>query len=83
MAKFLCGFLVAVLVYGCARSQVAAPDDAPRRHLLQPETRAALLRAVDDARALDAEARCKSNRERLESGECDRELDKRPAPVRR
>lgn len=63
-------FVVLVLVAGSSPAPVAATPAAERPHHFK--TTSAALELRDRMSKLDAEARCKSNAKRLQSGECDR-----------
>lgn len=84
---FAAAFFVAVVVYGCAASQLARSglegyDARPQavavtqarnadEHAYHFKSTPAVLELRDRLEKLDAEARCKSNAKRLQSGECD------------
>lgn len=74
-AWLLIGILGAMLI-------AATPpvDSEPPRHVLRPETRAALGDLSARMDRLEAEARCKSSARRLQAGECDGQSGKSGSP---
>lgn len=74
MAKIVCILMVAVLAYGCARSQLAGVEQHPgpprRAAVFQPATHDALRANARRWDALAAEARCRSSRARAAAGAC-------------